>query len=376
LDWTAWGGIGMATRGSIPKIMEMAGVQMLPPEAGVAWIRRELLSGGFRGEVIVAGALGLMAAESHATGGIDPTALVDERRRGPMLGTASLSVHDGLIVQTVLDPARQPFLNDHRIDGIPVLPAVMGMEAFAEAARLLAPDRHVLAVANASFAAPMKFYRDEPRMITVQAVVTPDGDDLLAHCRLIAERTLAGQAKPQRTVHFSGTVRLGRAAPAAEKAAPAGAAESTEMTAEQVYAFYFHGPAYRVVRSAWRAGDLAVAALADPLPDNHQPPTLPLATAPRLVELCFQTAGLWQAGIDGVLALPLRVGSARVLRDPDKAKGALHALARQTGPGRFDCKVIDAGGNVIVRLDDYCTIPLPSPIPEAVAGSLRAAFVR
>ncbi len=31
LDWTAWGGIGMATRGSIPKIMEMAGVQMLPP---------------------------------------------------------------------------------------------------------------------------------------------------------------------------------------------------------------------------------------------------------------------------------------------------------------------------------------------------------
>ena len=41
-DWTAWGGIGMATRGSIPKIMEMAGVQMLPPDAGVAWIRREV----------------------------------------------------------------------------------------------------------------------------------------------------------------------------------------------------------------------------------------------------------------------------------------------------------------------------------------------
>ncbi len=41
LDWTAWGGIGMATRGSIPKIMEAAGVQMLPPQAGIAWIRRE-----------------------------------------------------------------------------------------------------------------------------------------------------------------------------------------------------------------------------------------------------------------------------------------------------------------------------------------------
>ncbi len=64
LDWTAWGGIGMATRGSIPKIMEMAGVQMLPPEAGVAWIRRELTSGTTDGEVIVAGTLGMMAANT------------------------------------------------------------------------------------------------------------------------------------------------------------------------------------------------------------------------------------------------------------------------------------------------------------------------
>ncbi len=29
IDWTAWGGIGMATRGSIPKIMEMAGIEVL-----------------------------------------------------------------------------------------------------------------------------------------------------------------------------------------------------------------------------------------------------------------------------------------------------------------------------------------------------------
>ena len=42
IDWTAWGGIGMASRGSIPQIMEAAGIDMLPPEAGVPTIRREL----------------------------------------------------------------------------------------------------------------------------------------------------------------------------------------------------------------------------------------------------------------------------------------------------------------------------------------------
>jgi hypothetical protein len=101
-----------------------------------------------------------------------------------------------------------------------------------------------------------------------------------------------------------------------------------------------------------------------------------LFTAPRLVELCFQAAGLWQAGLEGRLALPAHVGSARVLRDPATASGALHAMARQTGPGRFDCAVVDATGQVIVRLDDYRTVPLPSAIAEDVAADLRAVFSR
>ena len=54
LDWTAWGGIGMATRGSVATIMDALGVGMLPPEVGVAWIRRELTAGTPAGEVVVA----------------------------------------------------------------------------------------------------------------------------------------------------------------------------------------------------------------------------------------------------------------------------------------------------------------------------------
>jgi Polyketide synthase dehydratase len=233
---------------------------------------------------------------------------------------------------------------------------------------------HVVAVEDVDFAAPLKFYRDEPRTITVQAVLSPDGDGLVAHARLVAERLLAGQAQPQRTVHFRGRVRLAPKAAAAEKAEAAGPAEGALMSAQQVYAFYFHGPAYQVVASAWRAGDQAVAKLADALPEHHQPPGAPLATAPRLVELCFQAAGLWQAGLEGRLALPAHVGSARVLHDPAQAKGTLHAVARPSAPGRFDCLVVDSAGQVIVRLDGYQSIPLPTPIAAAVAADLHAVF--
>ena len=159
IDWTAWGGIGMATRGSIPKIMEMAGVEVLPPEAGVAWIRRELTAHPFRGEVVAAGALGRLAAGHHPTGGLDPVAF--DQGDSPFAGEVEASLLDGVVVRTTLDPAVQPFLDDHRIDGTPVLPGVMGMEAFAEVARLLVPEWYVVAVEDVDFLTPVKFYRDE-----------------------------------------------------------------------------------------------------------------------------------------------------------------------------------------------------------------------
>ncbi len=75
IDWSAWGGIGMATRGSIPKMMELAGIDMLPPEAGIPWIRRELTSGGTRNEVVVGQRLGVLLSEWDTTGGLDTEAL-------------------------------------------------------------------------------------------------------------------------------------------------------------------------------------------------------------------------------------------------------------------------------------------------------------
>ena len=75
IDWTAWGGIGMATRGSIPKMMELAGIDMLPPEAGIPLIRRELTSGATRGEILIGQRLGILLHEFDATGGLDVNAV-------------------------------------------------------------------------------------------------------------------------------------------------------------------------------------------------------------------------------------------------------------------------------------------------------------
>ena len=196
IDWTAWGGIGMATRGSIPKMMELAGIDMLPPEAGIPLIRRELTAGGTRGEIVVGQRLGVLLNEWDATGGLDTSAAETLTRsgQGPMIGKiASVGLQSGLKIETTLDPAIQPFLHDHQIDGTPVLPGVMGVEAFAEAALCLLPGWHIEAIEDVNFLAPFKFYGSEPRTVTVEAVIHPERDTLAG--RLSLDRpTVASQS--------------------------------------------------------------------------------------------------------------------------------------------------------------------------------------
>ncbi|MCL2878537.1 MAG: SDR family NAD(P)-dependent oxidoreductase, partial [Acidobacteria bacterium] len=208
LDWTAWSGIGMAARGSIPAIMKQAGIDMLPPEAGIPITRRELLA-GTSAELVIGRKLGVMVNDFDADGGLSLEAV---KAGGVMTGKVTgLSLYDGLTVETELDPAKQPFLYDHQIDGVPVLPGVMGVEAMAETALLLFPGLHIAAIEDVNFLTPFKFYRNQPRVVTVQAVYTADdkdGNDILADCRLTGSRKLHGQDEAEVTTHFTGRVRL------------------------------------------------------------------------------------------------------------------------------------------------------------------------
>ena len=313
IDWTAWGGIGMATRGSIPKVMELAGIDMLPPEAGVPLIRRELTAGGTRGEIVVGQRLGVLLKEFDPTGGLevnppDAAGEKDTPLHGPMVGKiAAAGLYSPLTIETTLDPAVQPFLHDHQIDGTPVLPGVMGIEGFAEAASCLLPGWQVAAIEDVNFLAPFKFYRSEPRTVTVQTSVHPQDDALVADCRLIGRRSLPNQTVPQVTTHFTARVRLTKNAGALISRSPLAVPEGNIVEAAEIYRLYFHGPAYQVLERAWWDGNRIVGLMATGLGNNHQPAELPTLMAPRLIELCFQTAGVWEMGVQGRMGLPQHV---------------------------------------------------------------------
>jgi NAD(P)-dependent dehydrogenase (short-subunit alcohol dehydrogenase family) len=381
IDWSAWSGIGMATRGSIPKIMELAGIDMLPPEAGIPTIRRELTAGGGvpagPGEIVVGGRLGILTEEFDPDGGLDTEKVAKAlgQRAQPylMLGTIKAAkLYGGLEVETTLDPRAQPFLYDHQIDGVPVLPGVMGTEAFAEIASLLAPGYRVAAVQNEQFHSPFKFYRNQPRTLCLGATIRPaSSGELIARTALRSVTESPRPGLPAREdLHFTAEVRLTRDVANApimpDRPAPLMAAGQGVRVIEKpdIYRVYFHGPAYQVLERAQVEGDRAVGLMAEGLPPNTAPEGVESLMAPRLIELCFQTAGIWDMATKGVLALPLAIGSITTYRQPEAATGRrLYALVTAMDDGAaFDAQVVDDVGDVYIDLHGYRTVQLPGSV--------------
>ncbi|HEY6947035.1 MAG TPA: SDR family NAD(P)-dependent oxidoreductase, partial [Candidatus Acidoferrum sp.] len=381
IDWTAWGGIGMATRGSIPKMMELAGIDMLPPEAGIPLIRRELVAGGTRGEIVIGQRLGILMNEWDANGGLDPKAteaFAEEngRSQGPMIGAITRTgLYNGLIMETKLDPAVQPFLHDHQIEGTPVLPGVMGVEAFAEAASWMLPSWHVAAVEEVTFLAPFKFYRNDARTLTVQAVFHPESDDIIAYCQLLGHRSLPNQPEPLVTTHFTGRVRMTKQPQPARHSEVLSVPATPAIESADIYRLYFHGPAYQVICQAWRDCDRIIGRMADNLPSNHCPPNKPLLMEPRWIELCFQTAGLWEMSTQGTLGLPQKIHRVSVLHSSKTPEGGLYAIVSPDANGGFDAEVVDRAGNLFLHLSGYRTVALPNRVDAEALKGLQAVAV-
>ncbi|MCL4809169.1 MAG: polyketide synthase dehydratase domain-containing protein, partial [Thermoanaerobaculia bacterium] len=204
----------------------------------------------------------------------------------------------------------------------------------------------------------------------------PAGDAVEAECRLVGRRVLPGQAEPQETVHFRGRVRLERGEAQPETCAAVLENPGTALAAPDIYSVYFHGPAYRVLESAWKNGSGVVGLFADPLPPNHDPEGLPLLAAPRLVELSFQTAGVFELGTRGLMGLPLRVERVRAVRPPETAAGRLFAVVTPSasGEGSYDARVVDADGNLYLAVDGYRTVELPGAASAEQLEPFRAAM--
>ena len=136
IDWGPWRSAGMVSP-ELERQFASRGVALIGLDQGCALLEEELLRGSKgAAEVLLGAAGGLRAAPRPSPAAAERPAglplLLDARERPagePENGRAG-----GLRLEVELDPARHRFLEDHRIDGRPVLPFAVAMELMAEAA--------------------------------------------------------------------------------------------------------------------------------------------------------------------------------------------------------------------------------------------------
>ncbi len=79
--------------------------------------------------------------------------------------------------------------------------------------------------------------------------------------------------------------------------------------------------------------------------------------SPRLIELFFQTAGVWEIGRHGRFGLPQRVDRIVFHEALDGPQGRVVAMVHLDDTG-FGGRVVDEAGAVLVELSGYRTIEL------------------
>ncbi len=383
IDWGAWAEVGMASRGNIPGLMERAGIEMLKPAAAAPAVRAEL-NRGTCGEVVLAGSLGALESCNAANGGMD----VEKGDLALRAGTpihkmlshlVAFDVNNGITLEAELNPVELSYLRDHAINGIPVLPGVIGIEGFSVASKHIASvlgtnekGFEIERLENIKFLAPFKFYDNKPRVATWHAVCyrKPEG--------LVVKVTLESDMKRRNgsvnhILHFEGLVYLTQNHPVREAVAlpPQWGREKT-VTADEIYRLYFHGPSFQVLEAAQRSENTILGRLnKSRIRISADDPEL-FAT-PMLIELCFQTAGLWEAGATGILALPLSIGKLQLYQRPVNGVPVYAEVKprRYEQQISFDAKVVDANGNVFLELTNYQTSPLPYPAVKELIEPMR-----
>ena len=213
--WHAWDEVGMASRPESRFVLEQFGMKFMPLSEGVARFLAEIEAGLPDAEVLVTEpvfVLDAVSAPVFSAGSAIPAAGWPQGNRGSLVGTVARAENSTNVTMS-LDPLLDVFLREHRQNGHPLLPAVMGAEMLAQAAIASGACDRVEEMREFVVERPVVFPTDQSREMRVEVTgVATDPGAAVSAQGWSAVRSGHRDADGER-VHFSGRVSRGPAEP-------------------------------------------------------------------------------------------------------------------------------------------------------------------
>ncbi len=225
LNWGPWSGTGMANE-AINRQFQARGVIPIDPDSGRRFIREELARGLDEVELIV--------------GRFQPPMIL------PMLGNRRLRP-DGngqLRGSYRLELKRDLYLNDHRLDGVPVVPAAVALELLAEFVQTAWPDQPLTEVRDLRVLRGLTLQGEQGRELSLWAQLIHKSETRL---EVLAEIREGDHPYYRANLILGGSLQ--------PVALPPPLTEAQLFPAERAYVEHcFHGPCFRLLQGVLRIG--------------------------------------------------------------------------------------------------------------------------
>jgi acyl transferase domain-containing protein/NAD(P)H-dependent flavin oxidoreductase YrpB (nitropropane dioxygenase family)/ABC-type nitrate/sulfonate/bicarbonate transport system substrate-binding protein/NAD(P)-dependent dehydrogenase (short-subunit alcohol dehydrogenase family) len=309
INWGPWES-GMVSP-ELQKQFAQHGVVIVPRSVGRKKMDQEL-RWGRKGEVeVLIGGL----EDGHLPTPPEPKATPSERVRGfPFISTgASLTrLPDGAVeILRTLDPAQDLYLNDHRLDGKPVLPMAMALELMAEAASAGWPDLALVEMKDLRLLRGLVL-EDGPKPVRIVArpLTHPSRDDMEVDVSIVGTEQRA-------PLHYRVIARLEAGLPTPPPVETLSLVEEVTLpfTLEKVYReWLFHGPLMAGVAKIKGIG--ANGIIGDLIPSMPEKclvgaPGVPWIFDPVVMDSALQLAIVWSRTHWDMTPLPARFQSYR-----------------------------------------------------------------
>lgn len=384
--WHAWGDLGMAMKPESRLALEMVGIQFMPAREGLAHLLREIEAGVPESEVLITDdryyrmyvpveALVETEAAVHGGQGASPRPLIDEGTTTPTPGGQTTAI--------VLNPKTEPFLIEHRLEDRPLLPVVIALELFCEAAGKLVNRTGRLTLRNARAISGLRFFTDNP--LTIQMQTEFSGQNA-ATCRLAADfRSRNGMLVEANRGYFEAKVEFNLGDARETRPLPQIPEEAwrTVQYAPRESRFYL-GPNFQRLRKfalgegrGW--GKIVAPPLCDMAGPNRSVAgwVLPCAA----LDACLYATGLlaW-ASIRPGASLPVSFGELRFVKSPSPGEACTveTRFVRQEGPNAwFDFALMGSDGELILEAKDYriAWLGVPSAATQPKPGERPSGTV-
>lgn len=339
--WHAWDDVGMATKPETRLALEMVNMEFMPAREGIEHLLSELEAGLPDAEVMI-------TTDAYRNQ-FQPDDSHHPLDHGEMDGSDEFEVR--------LDPTKDRFLLDHRLDDQPLLPVVVGLELVAEATRSMT-GKIPTEFHNVEALQGLRFADDRPRTASVRRLA--DNGDSTTYALQCDVRTRDGKLVEAGRKYLSGVVISN----------PPKAVRNIVITAppecegrhveylERPTRFYL-GPSLRTLKTFWSTPEAAygriIAPPIDSLAGAAQAAKWIVPSA--VMDACLYTVGLWAwQSIRPGTALPKSFAAVRLGRLPRTGESCMvraYCTEKTDAEAVFNFELCGNNGDVLIDVEGY-----------------------